>query len=323
MPPDTLIIKGDTVHLLQEAKRLVDSLAAVHHNRNSPLQDVPQYIMPEWVMLLVVFAVIALLFVIVKPFRSYTDKYLRDSLSGRAWKLLASKDIQYSEWLSRYNPYFRSLSPELKNIFLFRVAAFMLSKRFRFHSLEEEEYIKVLVSGAAVQITFGLRNFLLDFFPVIHIVRKEYFVGQSHEIYHGHVSRSGIHIAWDKFMAGYEDYNDADNVGLHEMAHALSFDVFWGATDHHDYRFKQRMQGFMEAGRPVFMAMRKNSGQVLDDYASTNFEEFWAVCTETFFENPSEFKEKLPYLYAEICRLLNQDPLAHDKIINKKKAGIA
>ena len=37
----------------------------------------------------------------------------------------------------------------------------MQAKEFRFHSMVEEEYIPVLISGAAVQMTFGLRNYLM------------------------------------------------------------------------------------------------------------------------------------------------------------------
>lgn len=45
-----------------------------------------------------------------------------------------------------------------------RTIASGLSKEFRYHYLQEEEYIPVVISGAAVQVTFGLKNFLMDYF---------------------------------------------------------------------------------------------------------------------------------------------------------------
>jgi MtfA peptidase len=233
------------------------------------------------------------------------------------------KGIQYDSWLNRYNPYYKSLTNENKKHFLKRTTEFMLAKEFRFHSMVEEEYIPVLISGAAIQMTFGLQNYLMDYFPVIHVVRKEYTLDIDKETYYGHVSRNGIYISWNSFLEGYEDYADSVNVGLHEMAHAVSYDVFLGQQDRHDADFKQRLIGFSKQARPVFRAMRKGASHILDDYATTNFDEFWAVCVETFFENAEEFQRTMPDLYLSVCDLLNQNPLKPGKVIDPELAGLA
>ena len=228
----------------------------------------------------------------------------------------------YDEWLSSYNPYYKGLSKDLRERFLLRTIEFAQAKEFRFHEIEEEDYMLILISGAAVQMTFGLRNFLMDYFPVIHVIRKEYTLHHDNETYYGHVSRNGIYISWSHFLAGYKDYSDSVNVGLHEMAHAVSYDVFLGLQDRHDRKFKQRLQEFRLEGGPIFRALKEGDPHLLDDYATTNFDEFWAVCVETFFENPEEFRNEEPGLYQSICDLLNQDPTRPDKIIDKKIAGI-
>ncbi len=233
------------------------------------------------------------------------------------------RGLQYDNWLRKYNPYYDSLSTEQKKRFLHRTVEFMQAKEFRFHSMVEEEYMSVLVSGAAVQMTFGLRNYLMDYFPVIHVMRKEYKLNIDKETYYGHVSKNGIYISWNHFLEGYQDYKDSVNVGLHEMAHAVSYDVFLGNQDYHDSKLKDRLQGFRKEGGPVFRAMRKGASHLLDDYAATNFDEFWAVCVETFFENPEELKDSMPDLYQTICEVLNQDTLISDKIIDPELAGIA
>lgn len=233
------------------------------------------------------------------------------------------KGIQYDNWLSNYNPYYKSLTIENKKHFLRRTAEFIQAKEFRFHSMVEEEYIPVLISGAAIQMTFGLKNYLMDYFPVIHVIRKEYTLDIDKETYYGHVSRNGIYISWNSFLEGYEDYADSVNVGLHEMAHAISYDVFLGQQDRHDADFKERLQGFVKQAKPVFRAMRKDASHILDDYAATNFDEFWAVCVETFFENAEEFQRSMPDLYLSVCDLLNQNPLKPEKIINRELAGLA
>ena len=237
--------------------------------------------------------------------------------------LLHNQEKQYDDWLNRYNPYYHSLPRELKRRFLFRTECFLQSKEFRFHSMVEEEYMSVLISGAAVQMTFGLKNYLMDYFPVIHVIRKEYVLDVDKETYYGHVSRNGIYVSWNHFLEGYSDYGDSVNVGLHEMAHAVSYDVFLGQEDNHDASFKERLEEFAAEGRPVFRAMRKGTSHIFDDYGATNFDEFWAVCVETFFENPEEFQQNMPDLYLSVCDLLNQNPLKPGKIINAETAGLA
>jgi len=236
--------------------------------------------------------------------------------------LLLEKGNQYAGWLSKYNPYYNTLSKEQQDRFLFRVAEFMQTKNFEYHSIQYEEQIPLLISGAAVQVTFGLKNYLMDYFSVIHVMGAEYILKFDNDTYFGHVSKSGIHVAWNHFIKGYADYHDSVNVGLHEMAHAVSYDVFLGQEDHADREFKQRLEDFSATGIRVFRALRKGSSHVLDDYGATNFDEFWAVCIETFFENPEKFKRTEPDLYLSICELLNQDPLTHNKIIDPAVAGI-
>lgn len=116
----------------------------------------------------------------------------------------------------------------------------------------EEEYIPVLISGAAVQMTFGLKNYMMDYFPKIHIIRKEYTLHVDKETYYGHVSHNGVYISWTHFLEGYDDYTDSINVGLHEMAHAVSYDLFLGETDLHDVKFKDRLNGYTKEGAKIY-----------------------------------------------------------------------
>lgn len=323
MPPgDSIIYLSDTAGMSPEVRHFIDSVSAVYnHGAYTPMPPVdrPQYLFPQWALFLFTLGGLFILFMIYVGV-----PHLRKQ---RALKLpvldeLGVDALRYSDWLKQYNPYFVSLSMPMQERFLDRVVKFMRSKEFRYHKLEEDEMMPVLISGAAVQMTFGLRNFIMEFFPVIHVIRKEYVMHHDNETYFGHVSQNGIYISWTHFLKGYEDYSDSVNVGLHEMAHAVSYDVFLGMQDRHDRGFKQRLIDFKMEGGPIFRAMREGDPHLLDDYASTNFDEFWAVCIETFFENAEEFRNEEPGLYQAICDLLNQDPTRPDKVIDRKTAGI-
>ena len=47
---------------------------------------------------------------------------------------------------------------------------------------------------------------------------------------------------------------------------------------------------------------------VLDKYGATAPEEFFAVATECFFENPRQLRERHPELYVELREYYRQDP---------------
>lgn len=231
-------------------------------------------------------------------------------------KLVGIKGDACHQLLMDCNPYYRKLPEYLKKRFVERTLHFASSKQFQFHSMDEEEYVSILISGAAVQLTFGLHNYLLDYFDTIHVMKREYVLSVDNETYFGHVSKNGIHLSWGHFLQGYQYYSDSVNLGLHEMAHALQFDAMLGYENLYDRDFKKRLSNFAEEGRPVFRAMRAGMNVMFSDYSTTNFDEFWAVSIENFFENPVLFKKHLPALYQEMCELLNQDPLLEHKIIN-------
>jgi MtfA peptidase len=319
MPPDTSHIPGVTGPP-PPAESLIDSAWISMQQHLDSLEmsylksqesERPQFLLPEWEMFFIVMVIVYLF--VLRPFLK--ERRQAKTTIFRHERKTEDGDQQYDHWLNRYNPYYASLSATQKKRFLHRVKQFMGSKQFHFHAMVEEEYMPVLISGAAVQLTFGLRNYLMDYFDVIHVLRREYILNIDEETYYGHVSKNGIHVSWNHFLGGYTDYADSVNLGLHEMAHALQYDTALGYEDTHDRNFKERLNDFSEEGRPVFRAMRQGASHLLGDYAATNFDEFWAVSVETFFENPQEFKEKLPNLYREMSELLNQDPLQPDKVL--------
>lgn len=118
------------------------------------------------------------------------------------------------------------------------------------------------------------------------------------------------------------DYPDGQNVGLHEMAHALTY-VNFTVREGRDKAFHDHFTEFSAVARPIFERMRAGEANLLDTYAATNYEEFWAVCIETFFERSNAFRKHLPELYVSLCSLLNQDPLTAEKIQQPDGGGAA
>ena len=227
----------------------------------------------------------------------------------------------YDSLLGRYNPYYRSLSDAGRGRFMQRVVVFMEVKKFEYIDIEPQELMPLLISATAVQLTFGLKHYLLDHFRTIHILSDRYRYGLYNQPFEGHVAEDGIYLSWNHFFREYTDYSDGQNVGLHEMAHALTY-VNFSVQEGRDNSFHDHFSAFSAVGRPVFERMQAGELTLLDPYAATNYQEFWAVCIETFFERSNALKKQLPDLYSALCILLNQDPLTADKLLTADTAVV-
>ena len=230
-------------------------------------------------------------------------------------KELESKEIVFDSMLQHYSPYYKSLTSNARERFMDRVLAFIEAKQFNYIDIEQEDIMPLLISAAAVQLTFGLEHYKMDYFENIYVVRNKYRFGFYTTPFEGHVSDDGIYLSWDNFIRENGDYSDGENVGLHELAHALAY-VNFTVDEGKDDWFHDRFNDFSKVGRPIFERMQNGETNLLNNYAATNFNEFWAVSIETFFERSEKFRQQLPELYFTICTLLNQDPLTPAKIIS-------
>ena len=215
---------------------------------------------------------------------------------------------KYSTIISPLLPYFNQLNESNKQKFLKRVYNFRKSKSFHFHGLDAQEEVMILVSAASIQVSFGLKNYLLPFFKEIYILSDAYQALEAKELYIGHVSPTGIYISWKHFVRGFTDYSDGMNVALHEMAHALYHESFSKETGI-DWDFRRDFEKLPAFFGPIITQAIVQKKSYLRGYAFTNFHEFWAVSVEYFFENSQGLKDNLPQLYTILCDTLNQDPL--------------
>jgi MtfA peptidase len=259
-----------------------------------------------------------LIFILVfggRALSNFIKKQYRVKLAKGAY---ASNYEWYHQQLNTYNQYYRSLSRYRQEKFVQRTVSFMFNKKFNYINIRPEEQMPLLISAAAVQITFGLNKYQLNYFKNIFIYKEDYQYGLYNRPFMGHVNDDGIHLSWNNFLKGYENYNDADNVGIHEMAHALAYVNFMvgDGVDVED-DFKVRFHHFSELTRPIFNSMQAGSINLLSSYAATNYHEFWAVAVETFFEKPADMKADMPILYYALCTLLNQDPMSTDKLYDE------
>ncbi|MCW3105361.1 MAG: hypothetical protein JWO09_3801 [Bacteroidetes bacterium] len=218
-------------------------------------------------------------------------------------------DLKYAEIiLSSKFAYYQKLDSWGKARFMRRLHRFIENKDFIGSGgiILTDEMI-VLISACAIQLTFGLKEYKLNHFSKIFVYPKAFYSKVSKQYHKGETNLAGaIVLSWSHFLEGYSKPNDKINLGLHEMAHALRFDKF--KSDEYDRFFNRYYDKWQVVAKGEFQKTREGD-TFFREYGGTNVNEFFAVCVESYFEAPAEFKRLHPGIYAHMRILLNQDPL--------------
>lgn len=114
-------------------------------------------------------------------------------------------------------------------------------------------------------------------------------------------------VAWDEVQDDVHHAGDGRNVVFHEFAHKL--DMLDGETDGVPPMDQDLAARWIPACTAVYEAVVEGrAGDALDDYAGVNPGEFFAVATETFFDDPHGLAHEHPELYACFVEFYGQDP---------------
>lgn len=216
------------------------------------------------------------------------------------------------EELEEHNPYYQALSVYGKRKFIRRVLFLILRKTIvGYHGQTVDFPMAIMVLGAQVQLTYGMKRFSMPRFKKILLYPQEFYSNYFGQDVKGLTSGLGfINLSWKHSKEGYEDPTDNLNLLLHEFSHALLIEL---ESQHDvDWNIIRNFEKHGEKAVAVFEHIRDNqnaSHHYLRDYGFSNKHEFFAVCVEHFFETPDKFKKELTELYGIYCRLLNQDPL--------------
>ncbi|MCW3104752.1 MAG: hypothetical protein JWO09_3192 [Bacteroidetes bacterium] len=210
--------------------------------------------------------------------------------------------------LKQKNSYFKNLSAEAQQRFVERVYKFMENKYFvGREGLVITDEIRVLISAAAVQLTFGLKDYTISHLHTINVFPKVFYSRLFETSFKGLTTQGGVlSLSWDDFRDGYASDTDKLNLGLHELAHALNIDM--DEEGSYDEHFSWHFEKWKTAALRDLQRLKEGSITFLRKYAGTNLHEFFAVCIEHFFEAPSQFRLELPVLYGHTALMLNQDP---------------
>ncbi len=231
-----------------------------------------------------------------------------------------------SEWdgiLRRNMPLYARMPEPLRKELQGRVNVFLDEKNFEgCGGLEMTDEVRVTVAAEACLLLLGRKARYYPRLSSVLVYPNPYVVPSVRPLgghwVEGIDVRAGeswpvgaVVVTWDDERHAAGDVGEARNVALHEFAHQLDQEngsadgipmlestssvVTWARIISKEFERLQR-------------AARRHKPTLLDHYGATNPAEFFAVATETFFENPRALRARKPQLYAELKEYYRVDP---------------
>lgn len=218
-------------------------------------------------------------------------------------------DEEQKALLEELVPYYKGLPPKKKLRFEQRVAFFGHIKEFHGEQdLEISKTMITLISAMAVKITFAFKEFTLPHFHHIHVYPAEYYSNDTKHYHKGEIHLDGkIKLSWLHFTEGIATHNDGLNLAVHEFSHAVYFENQI-ANKHYYFISWKKLRRWRILAKQEMRRMQENNEHFIRKYGATNLKEFFAVCSEHFFEQPFEYHQKHPELFKAMVHIYRQDP---------------
>jgi Mlc titration factor MtfA (ptsG expression regulator) len=217
--------------------------------------------------------------------------------------------------------HFKKLSAIEKNKLKTITKVMVSEKNWEAHGgLVMSDEIKITISGTAALLLLGVDGFHFDRVNTIivfpHPIRREtqdgLIVGRESR-HAGEAWQGGqVILSWQDVVSDSRNAADGSNLVIHEFAHCLDgLDGEMGGNLTFDdpataLRWQQVCASEFEA---LGAAAQRGQSTLLDYYGATNLAEFFAVCSETFFEKPRQLKHEHSELFDLLVNYYHVDPV--------------
>jgi Mlc titration factor MtfA (ptsG expression regulator) len=188
--------------------------------------------------------------------------------------------------------------------------------------MQLDELMRVRLAALATEPVLALGIECLRGFRSVVVYPTEFVARDREEVDEDGVVHVGDDVlcgeAWDggPVVLAWEEVEASGvgrgyNVVAHEVAHKL--DLLDGAANglpplHAGMRRADWTAAFLRAYEDLKARLERGEDPWLDPYAAEDPGEFFAVCTEVFFDVPKRFAKKYPDLYAQLAAFFKQDP---------------
>jgi MtfA peptidase len=213
--------------------------------------------------------------------------------------------------LARRSSYYRHLPESYRSEFHKQIQAFLADTPMTGIEVKVPDDLRLLVAASAVTLTVGWPGYkwtrvsevLLypDSFDRDYKFGERDYAGQTHQW-------GVVILSVPALMRSFKIPDEAYHVGLHEFAHLL--DLTSGRFDGiPPYLTDDAIRQWEQLLAKEDERLRRGDS-ILDTYALTGPEEFFAVAVEAFFQTPADLTSHHGELYAFLAAYFRQDPAA-------------
>ena len=220
-----------------------------------------------------------------------------------------------TEWL----PAGRRLPPELRDRLERLTAVFVGERSFvGCGGLTVTPEMKLAIAAQACLLVLGRDTHVYDELRAVLVYPSQFIVPEQWHDEHGVVTdeervlagqawdQSRIILSWED-VGARGDEGEAFNVVIHEFAHYIDHESD-GAPWIHDAEARRRWRQLLDVELERLRAANQRGERTfLDPYAAQDLSEFFAVASETFFEEPRRLAQSLPTLYAALREIYRLD----------------
>ncbi|MEQ6884719.1 M90 family metallopeptidase [Salicola sp. Rm-C-2C1-2] len=232
----------------------------------------------------------------------------------------------WREVLRHQLPLYHQLPAQLRLQLEQHVQLFLAEKPFYgCDGFEVDDTVRLTIAGHACLLIVARSFSDFDEINSILVYPGEYYargvesdglvVSVSNQVRAGEASDRGqVVLAWTDCEKGAVHPHGHHNVILHEFAHQLDYldGTADGAPPLSGEQARHWQETMSHAYEQLRHSLRHHRKSWLDPYGATQPAEFFAVLTETFFQQPGHLKAKQPYVYNELCGFYRLDPLNLD-----------
>ena len=176
-----------------------------------------------------------------------------------------------------------------------------------------DDHIAVVIASQACLLLLGREHAFYPTLDEIHVYPSAFPEAGFDELLVGASYASGpVVLSWDYSALGLIHPYDGHNVVLHEFAHQLDQEtgLYNGTPIFEDYERYAIWQSAMKDGyRRLRKLIATNQETIVNAYGATSLEEYFAVCTEAFFEKPKALRGAYPGVYFELRDYYKLDPV--------------
>lgn len=220
----------------------------------------------------------------------------------------------------QYNAIPEKFKQKLHLLILF----FLDQKEFRAVKMTITEEIKVIIAFYSALMRLGFELFEKDHTNTIIVYPKHFIIDDIESqngihqeqtmILEGQSANGTVVLSWQDIQQNITDPQQ-ENVIIHEFAHELDFENGHadGTPVLRGYDYGKWSEVFSNAFETLHLGYRdgysSEAFELLGSYALKNEAEFFAVCSERFFEAPQKFRAYLPDVYEQMRLFYRVDPI--------------